>query len=118
MTKPRGLLAICATISLLFVLALVFSASASHSSVLKSTGASGNLVADGPIPPDDDDVGNVLIADGPIPPDDDDVGNVLIADGPIPPDDDDVGNVLIADGPIPPDDDDVGNVAIAAISSV
>jgi hypothetical protein len=102
MTKPRRLLAVCATICLVFVLALVVGATAYHGSVSKTSGSSGKFVADGGPPPydDDSDVGNVKIADGGPPPydDDSDVGNVKLADGGPPPydDDSDVGNVKLA----------------------
>lgn len=101
MTKSRGLFTICATIFMVFVLALVVGAMTHHGSAARANGSTGKIIADGGPPPldDDDDVGNVKIADGGPPPldDDDDVGNVRIADGGPPPldDDDDVGNVSV-----------------------
>ena len=81
MTKPGRLLAICATICLVFVLALAVSVNAYHGAVSKTSGAKGNAVAIYPPPPDDDDDGgNVRLAIYPPPPDDDDDGgNVRIA---------------------------------------
>jgi hypothetical protein len=110
MTKSRSLFTICATILMVFVLALVVGVIGHQASALKATGF-GNY----------DNGGNLRIAQGgPPPPDDtDDSGNVRIAQGgPPPPDDtDDTGNARIAQGgPPPPDDtDDTGNLQLARL---
>lgn len=103
MTKSRGLFTICATICMVFVLALVMGAMTHHGTAAKATGTTGKIVADGggpPPPDDDDDVGNVRVAGASVSSDDDaDMGSVRIADGggpPPPDDDDDVGNLLVA----------------------
>jgi hypothetical protein len=104
MIKPRGLFAICATICLVFVLALVVSAMAHHGSVSKTNGASGTYLAGGPPPPDDEeDGGNIQLAGGPPPPDDEeDGGNIQLAGGPPPPDDEeDGGNIRLASVTLP-----------------
>lgn len=102
--KTRNLLALCATLSLIFILALTLSATAFHGSVSKTTTPSGKTLAGTPVPPDDDD----------------DTGNVQIAGTPVPPDDDDdTGNVKIAGTPVPPDDDDdTGNVRVASVQVI
>jgi len=117
--STRKLLALCATISLAFVVALTLTAMAFNGSTSKNTSQSGKTLAATPVPPDDEtDTGNVQIAATPVPPDDEtDTGNVKIAATPVPPDDEtDTGNVRIAATPVPPDDEtDTGNVRIALV---
>jgi hypothetical protein len=114
MIKSRSLFTICATICMLFVLALVMGAMAHHSSAAKATAFDGKSLTNG-------DDGNVRLAYAPPPPDDtdDDGGNVRFAYAPPPPDDtdDDGGNVRVAYAPPPPDDtdDDGGNVLVAKL---
>jgi hypothetical protein len=98
MTNKRSLLTVCATICMVFVLALVLGVMAQHGTAAKAAATPGKTLADGggPPPPDDDDEIGVKLADGggPPPPDDDDeIGGakLKLADGggPPPPDDDD-----------------------------
>jgi hypothetical protein len=110
MTKSRSLFTICATILMVFVLALVVGVIGHQASAVKAAGLNSY-----------DNGGNVRIAQGPPPPPDDtdDSGNVRIAQGPPPPPDDtdDSGNVRIAQGPPPPPDDtdDSGNLLLARL---
>ncbi len=106
MTKSRSLFTICATIFMVFVLALVVGVIGHQSSAVKATGKT--LTGGISLPGSYGNGENVRIAQGgpPPPDDDDDVGNVKIAQGgpPPPDDDDDVGNVRIAQGGPPPPD--------------
>src|ERR1700683_540416 len=91
MTKSRSLFTICATILMVFVLALVLGVMGHH-----GFNNGGNLrIAQGPPPPPDDNSGNVQLAQGPPPPPDDNSGNVQLAQGPPPPPDDNSGNVQL-----------------------
>jgi hypothetical protein len=104
MSKSRNLFAVCATICLVFVLALMVGVMASHGSVSKTSGSSGTFLAGGPPPPDDEE----------------DTGNIQLAGGPPPPDDEeDTGNIQLAGGPPPPDDEeDTGNIRLASVTTV